>query len=119
MNSAIHRLYSSPKSVYQYRENLTSSPDVLYTYHKDIYRDNSIYIEIPEVPEIITISDIRIESSGKYEIIADKQIIGEVSSILVKKYKKVTIRVYDIENYEKFNISFCVTLAKNSIRSCL
>jgi len=119
MNSAIRTLYSNPQSVYQYRERLTLNPDTLYEYHRELYKDDSVYIDIPDIPEIFILSDIRVEAYGKYEIIVDKRIIGEVKSLLVKKYKKITIRLYDIQDYEKFSISFDITLAKPSIRACL
>jgi hypothetical protein len=118
MNSAIHILYSSSHSIYQYRQYLTINPDVIFTYQRDLYKDDSIYIDIPDIQEIIFLSDIQIES-GKYEIIADKRIVRDITSILVKKYKNITIRLYDILDYEKMVLSFNVTLAKKSIRSCL
>lgn len=120
MNSAIRILYSIPQSIYQYREQLTlNNPNVLYEYNKELYKDDSIYIGLPDISEILILSDIRVEGHGKYDIIVDNRILREVKSILVKKYKKVTIRVYDIQDYEKFSISFDITLAKPSIRSCL
>lgn len=120
LNSAIYRLYSSTESTFQYRQTLTINSDTLYLYNRELYTD-SIYIEIPDVKEIIIISNIKVNNNTKYEIIADKNIISRscIDSILVKKYKKVYIRVYDIDNYDLFNISFDVTLAKNSIRSSL
>lgn len=117
LNSAIYRLYSTSESIFQYRQKLNIHPDTLYLYHKELYT-NSIYIEIPDIKEIVIISNI-ISNNSNYEIIADKNIIGKMDSILVKKYKKIYIRVYDINNYDSFNISFDVTLAKKSIRSSL
>ena len=118
LNSAIYILYSMPESIFQYRQTLDINPDTLYLYHKEIYTD-SIYIEIPDIKEIIIISNIISNNNSKYEIIADKNIMGRIDSISVKKYKKIYIRVYDINNYDSFNISFDVTLAKKSIRSSL
>lgn len=117
LNSAIYMLYSIKESIFQYREILTINHDTLYLYHKDINSD-SIYIEIPDIKEIFIISNIKTNKS-KYDIIADKNIIKNEESIFVQKYKKVYIRVYEIENYEIFNISFDVTLAKKNIRSNL
>jgi len=117
MNSAIYKLYSLSKSIYQYRQHLTIKPDALFGYEKEICKDDSMHIYIPDIPEIIILSDIDIKFA-KYEIITDKRIVRNLGSILVKKYKNVSIRVYDIEDYEKMEISFNITLAKNSIRSC-
>lgn len=117
MNSAINILYSIPQSIYQYKEHLTINQDSFYTYHKEVYND-SIYIELPDIKEIIILSNFIIEN-GDYEIIADKQILGKVNSILLKKYNKLLIRVYNIKDYNSFKISFDVTLAKPYIKSCL
>ena len=118
MNSAIYMLYSLPQTIYQYRQQLTINSDTIFTYQRQLYKDDSIYIDIPDIPEIIIISDIHIDSA-KYEIIADKRILGKITSIIVKKYKNITFRIYDIEDYEKMNLSFNITLAKKSIRSCI
>jgi hypothetical protein len=118
MNSAIYTLYSLPNSIYQYRQHLNIKPDVLFGCVRENHKDDSIYIDIPDIPEIIILSDIDIKFA-KYEIIIDKRIVRNVCSILVKKYKNVVIRVYDVEDYEKMEISFNITLAKKSIRSCL
>jgi hypothetical protein len=115
MNSSIHILYSLSQSIYQYRHNSFISNDNIFSSHREL---DSIYIDIPDIEEIIIISDIHI-NYGKYEIIADKRILGKMTSILLKKYKNITIRIYDIEDYKKISISFDVTLAKKSIRSCL
>jgi len=85
MNSAIHVLYSIQQSIYQYRERLPLNSDVLYVYHRDLAKDGSVYIDIPDIPdipEIFVLSDIRVEK-GKYDVITDKRIIGEVKSVLV------------------------------------
>lgn len=118
LNNSLNRLYSISDSVYQYRQTLTIIPDTMYLYHKEIYTD-SLYIEIPDIKEISIISDIRVKGPAKYDIIADKFIISNKSCIVVARYKKVYIRVFDIDNYDSFNISFDVTLFKKSIRSSL
>jgi hypothetical protein len=117
MNSAINILYSIPQSIYQYRENLTINQNLFYTYHKQVSKD-SICIELPDIKEIIILSNFILENSD-YEIIADKQILGKINSIFVKKYTKIVIRVYNIKDYNSFKISFDVTLEKPSIKSCL
>ncbi len=119
LNSAIRTLYSNPRTVYQYRENITHNPDPLYLSNKELYKNNSLYIEIPSIPEIIILSDITVNTDVNYEIIADKRILGNVQSILVKKYHKVIIHIYDIKDFQSLKISFDVTLAKPSVRSCL
>ena len=118
LNNAINRLYSTSRSVYQYTQTLTIIPDTMYLYHKEIYT-NSLYIEVPDIKEISIISNIRINGSAKYDFIADKCIISNKSCIIVARYKKVYIRVFNIDNYDSFSISFDVTLLKNSIRSSL
>ena len=119
LNTAIYRLYSIDDSILQYRQYLGINPDITYIYHKQLYKDD-LYIEIPEIPEIIIISNIKIHNNtANFEIIADKNIIKCGDSILIKKYKKVFIRIYDITSHKNFKISFDVTLAKLSLRSCL
>ena len=118
MNSSIYILYSLPQSIYQYRQHLTFNSDNTFISYREIENDDSVYIDIPNIPEIIIISDIHIDS-GKYEIIVDKRILRNIKSVFLKKYKNVSIRVYDIEDYKKLTISFDVTLAKKSIQSCL
>jgi|Laugresu1bdmlbsd_1035121.scaffolds.fasta_scaffold05135_5 hypothetical protein len=121
INSAIYKLYSSEKSIIQYRQNIfININDINYIIHKELYEDDdSVYIEMPNIPEITIISDVCLNKDANYEFIADKNIIKNTESILVKKYKKVFIRIYNITSYDSLIISFVVTLTKNNIKSCL
>lgn len=114
LNSAIYTLYSIPESIIEYKEEIKIYSDHLY--HKELY-DDSIYIDIPDIKEIFIISNIVVHK-GNYEIIADKNILGSIPIILFQKYKKVSIRLYNIKEYKSLKISFNVTLAKK-IRSFL
>jgi len=113
LNQYINRLYSSNRSIIQYREILTTRIDPIYQVS---FKKGSLYIEIPDIQDIIIISNIN--SNANYEIIADENIIND-NNILLTRYKKVVIRIFDIKDYDTFYISFDVTLAKKSIRSCL
>lgn len=121
INSAIYKLYSGEKSIVQYKQYLTSKEDVNFIQYK-FYKDGKldfIHIEIPQIPEIIMISNVNIEYA-KYHFIVDKNIkniVKEDGILIIKKI--ILINIYNIIDYSKFKIDFDVTLAKISIRSCL
>lgn len=95
--------------------NLYENP--LYNTFIDFYEDGDgyLYIEIPNIINdlnVSKISNIKV-LGGSYEIIYNKNILNNKNEIDIGK-NKVFIRVFNIDNYQKIQIQFDISISLHS-----
>jgi hypothetical protein len=112
LNSALYILYSLTESIIEYKQEITVDSDPLWNMYNSLC-DDSVYIDIPDIKEMFIISNI-VTNNCNYEVIVDKNILGSIKVVLLKKHKRVSIRLYNLKDYNSFKISFDVTLTKKN-----
>lgn len=116
LNSAIHLLHSCNSMFVYYRQTISYKEglykDSCYINHITI-RGKNLIINFPEYCDIIS----NIVVSKPYKVIADDIILSDI--IIMKRYNKVQLVVYDIDKFDDLIISFDVHLIKNKLRSLL
>ena len=118
INSALHALYSNRCLFFHYQQHLSYKTG-LYTdgmyIGNIIINKNDIVIQFPSYCDII--SNIYIPNA-KFELIDDNKIITS-DIILLKKYKNIKLRVYEIKDISNLEIYFDVYLMKDKLKSAL